>query len=418
MSPSAFRKLPIHPRHRGLGVVSLCDPGSGKVAFFVMAGHPFGLTASVFNYNRRGRFLTDFFVKDMAMLVLNFYDDRFGFTFADEAEEEAAAVTRICFLLGVALSDKTQVGRSLVVLGVTFDFMCSRIFVVPERLARLISEIEGIITSGERAPGQAGKLKGKLLFVSGHFKARHGRAYLRPLSEVQYATGGSRDLGPALRRALRCWLRILRTQSGTRSLFGTLDPAPPDAICFTDGSFPDPRPGACEADELPRIGWITFLQERAVGREEVWYSSKVVMREDMVDWEIRDTQISMIELMAPVIAFDALATKLRGRTVLLLIDSEPVQAALIKGFSSHEDHCDLVSVFWDICVEHDISVYICRVPTDANPSDGPSRGRFDEVEQMGAKWFEMNPSKHVINAAAWRRLQDFRCSSLLSTSAP
>ena len=86
----------------------------------------------------------------------------------------------------------------------------------------------------------------------------------------------------------------------------------------------------------------------------------------MVAWEIRDTQISMSELMAPVIAFDALATRLRGRTVLLLIDSEPVQAALIKLFSSHEDHCDLVSVFWDICVEHDISVYICRVPTDAN----------------------------------------------------
>ena len=62
---------------------------------------------------------------------------------------------------------------------------------------------------------------------------------------------------------------------------------------------------------------------------------------------------------------------------LLFVDSEPVQGALVKGYSSKEDLCELVGVFWSLALEIQVNLYIDRVPTDSNPSDPPSRNDLD-----------------------------------------
>ena len=49
---SAFRQLPVAPESRAVAVVVLCAPGKGRVAYFMMYCHPFGLSPSVYNYNR------------------------------------------------------------------------------------------------------------------------------------------------------------------------------------------------------------------------------------------------------------------------------------------------------------------------------------------------------------------------------
>ena len=38
--------------------------------------------------------------------------------------------------------------------------------------------------------------------------------------------------------------------------------------------------------------------------------------------------------------------QLKGSWSLLLVDSEPVQGALVKGYSAREDVCELVGVFF------------------------------------------------------------------------
>ena len=104
---------------------------------------------------------------------------------------------------------------------------------------------------------------------------------------------------------------------------------------------------------------------------------------------------AMVELMAAVVALDHLGPRIRKRYVVLLIDSEAVEAGLIKGYSQEEDMSDFIAVFWDIVLSFDLHLYICKVPTDANPSDGASRGDFDELEGGGAKWVNSNPSDVV-----------------------
>ena len=64
---AAFRQLPACPDSRGVAVVGVCEPMSGQVAFFSMLAHPFGLTQSVFNYNRRGCLLTSILVKSLLL---------------------------------------------------------------------------------------------------------------------------------------------------------------------------------------------------------------------------------------------------------------------------------------------------------------------------------------------------------------
>ena len=88
-------------------------------------------------------------------------------------------------------------------------------------------------------------------------------------------------------------------------------------------------------------------------------------------WFPRKTQICMIELLAAVVAVQTFREEIRGKLVLLFIDSEPVEAALIKGYSAKEDVCELVGLFWELVLELRCSVYIDRVPTDSNPADNP-----------------------------------------------
>lgn len=71
-------------------------------------------------------------------------------------------------------------------------------------------------------------------------------------------------------------------------------------------------------------------------------------------------------MIAPILALAAFKERLRN-TDLILIDSESVEAALVKGYSSREDLCELISIFWDLVIKYEVRVFIDRVSTDAGP---------------------------------------------------
>ena len=68
---------------------------------------------------------------------------------------------------------------------------------------------------------------------------------------------------------------------------------------------------------------------------------------------------------------------------ILLIDSEVVEAALVKGYSSKSDVCELISLFWDLALELHCRIFIDRVSTDANPADWPSRNDLKRGQSAG-----------------------------------
>ena len=55
----AYRQIPVRPAHRKFTVIVLMDPALKRPAYFVMVSHSFGLTAAVYNYNRRSALLNE-----------------------------------------------------------------------------------------------------------------------------------------------------------------------------------------------------------------------------------------------------------------------------------------------------------------------------------------------------------------------
>ena len=69
--------------------------------------------------------------------------------------------------------------------------------------------------------------------------------------------------------------------------------------------------------------------------------------------------------------------------LLLLIDSEPVESALVKGYSSKGDRCELIEVFWDLVLSLQCNVFIDRISSDANPAAWPSRDQLEIGRSAG-----------------------------------
>eukprot|EP00435_Cladocopium_sp_Y103_P072524 s271_g40.t1 len=92
-----------------------------------------------------------------------------------------------------------------------------------------------------------------------------------------------------------------------------------------DGSFPDQESSVQE----PWIGGVLFRQ----GAKPIQFGSHVSM--DLIEkWIPRKSQIAMVELFATVVALATFKPWISNTWSLLFVDSEPVQGALVKGYSS------------------------------------------------------------------------------------
>ena len=110
----------------------------------------------------------------------------------------------------------------------------------------------------------------------------------------------------------------------------------------------------------------------------------------------------MVELVATVLALETFRHYMQDATVLLLVDAEAVEGALVKGYSSRWDASLLVGQFWELAQVLNAAIYIDRVPTDANCSDGPSRDKVFIGERLG--WLEVQaqwPVDIYTNGRAW-----------------
>ena len=157
-----------------------------------------------------------------------------------------------------------------------------------------------------------------------------------------------------------------------------------DVVIFTDGFTADPRTPS--SDRLPdRVGAVMFDRRLACPRQFTALIPERVSRE----WIPRSTQIIPIEMIAPVLALSTFSDRLEGADLIVLIDSESVEAALVKGYSSREDVCSIIDVFWNLALRLKCRVFIDRVSTDANPADWPSRNDLRRGQEAG--WLTVDP---------------------------
>lgn len=78
------------------------------------------------------------------------------------------------------------------------------------------------------------------------------------------------------------------------------------------------------------------------------------------------------------------AKELKGQRLVHFIDNDSARDSLIKGYSPVIESGRLVGASWLLDAELQIYSWFARVPSEANISDGPSRGSFEELISVGA----------------------------------
>ena len=141
-----------------------------------MIGHSFGLTASVYNYNRRSAMINTILKKEFGLVSDFYFDDKYGFEPEVLAEKALEIVKGVHSWLGASFqSSKTQLNNEIVLLGVLHDLVEMTMKVTKTRRLALKQEINGILFQEWLDHGHAGKLKGRLQFASGQFWGKFGR---------------------------------------------------------------------------------------------------------------------------------------------------------------------------------------------------------------------------------------------------
>lgn len=130
----AYRQVPIEPGHRRWSVIALKQPCSGKVAFFIMVGHSFGLVSAVYNYNRRSAEITDKLRRIFCVAAFDFCDDKYGFEPEDTANSAFTAAQAVHLWLGAQFDQKKLKRTSApTILGATYDLKDTQLLIKESR---------------------------------------------------------------------------------------------------------------------------------------------------------------------------------------------------------------------------------------------------------------------------------------------
>ena len=281
-------------------------------------------------------------------------------------------------LLGFDLDpEKTQSPRAICnILGVVFNsssLQMQRLLLVeskPTRIANLKSCIHEVLSRDSLTPSVAASLVGKFQFLCSTMFGKVGRCCTAPIRHRQYSEGGPTHCTPLIRTALRLMIHFLDF-APSRKLF--LESTPP-VILYTDAS------DVPERDPRQVLGAVLIDQDTIL--HTYWAVSPTIINR----WIQKKNHMSQLELLAAPLALATWRDRLSRRDVLLFIDNEGACANLVKGFSPQADSSAIVGQFWLMACSLELNVYVDRVESKSNPSDGPSRLECSTLISMGSKW--------------------------------
>ena len=185
---SAYRLIPTSQPY--YNVICAVDPDlspesvGGNVRFFVVPGHPFGLTSAVLNFNRVPRLAVYFARMILGVLTNSFYDDCVIVEPSFCARSGQECMQRIMQLIGMPFSEEKHepVAPASPFLGVISDFTKSythgimQMAIKPERRESLLALLDKFINELALTRAEAASLEGKILFCVLSQFGRVGRA--------------------------------------------------------------------------------------------------------------------------------------------------------------------------------------------------------------------------------------------------
>ena len=155
---------------------------------------------------------------------------------------------------------------------------------------------------------------------------------------------------------------------------------------FTDGAAESSDPSVITYD-LVSIGGVAI----DTATEEIKHFGSMVPKVIVDEWKAGGIQqvITQAEVYPVLLAKELFGATWKGRRVLSFIDNDAARHALVKGKSANAASDRILHQFWEFAAEHEMMIWIERVPTKSNPADGPSRDDWslcwaNQVERVWA----------------------------------
>ena len=264
------------------------------------------------------------------------------------------------------------------------DVVC-KLSIPDDKKEKYVADLNRMLSSDSLLPGAAAKLVGRLEWAASACFGRAARSFLWPLRDRQRGLdqGGSR-LSPALRAAGQALVGFVKQARGLS--FRSSDAGRETVVGCVDAS--SAGHSACLGGVLiTDVGGAFFVAE--VGeRLRRWLP------------EGSSSVINEAEALAALVWLQTFGRHLQGTDVLLFLDSEAAEGSLLSGYSKNRNLTAISGAFWTLSASRQIRVWIGRVSSRLNPSDGVSRRDRTWVEAQG--WREMRPVDPPV--APWRFL--------------
>ena len=365
--------------------VAIWNPNQGEVAFFRLFGFPFGLTTAVSQFNRMPTFIQEACRCWGAVPCCHYFDD---FAVCDQAETASGAqffLRRICELCGPRLEISKHVSSRFMFdfLGITTDLTLLHMGIIKMRIKesrrqKLILALSSIYAAKSVLYTEAQSLAGKLFFATLTVYNRVGRGPIRAFrtcadaQRLRKRSMARSTWSPALDAAVLFFLAFLAANP-VKIIRLAQSPRRP-LLAWSDAMW---------QDGMGRIGWLVYDPEDGV----YLYSSSWIPKWVTSFWIAKESMIGQAEILAAMVIYTSLhPDRLLNRRVVHHVDNVSAIAALCKGYSPKADSNMLVTLFHLISSKLQFISWWTHVYSEDLVADGPSRGYFDTVCSLGARW--------------------------------
>ncbi|CAK0791693.1 unnamed protein product, partial [Prorocentrum cordatum] len=384
---SAYRRIPLAPADMWAAVSVFKEGGRLWCSQHLVC--PFGALASCHDWGRVAAMLSHF-ARRLAQLPVGRYvdvyfaPDRPGA--ADHAMRCFARIVRVALGSDAVADAKLAHGAQLVVLGLLFSFCAQGVHCEPacDKRLKWSSAIRHALECGALHQGAAKKLAGALAWAAQRLFKRLDRAMLRPLFAHQHKR--SNRIGRPLELALHWWAQVLELR--LREVASWKQGDMPAAHMFCDARSTPPRAAA-----------VIFIDGKILFTE---YAPDAALMRNFK--RRRDGQIMGLEVLAVALGLSSFEERLAGRALEVFSDNSGAERSVARASARDWDHAALVRGIWSLAARMSLSMWVRRVPSKSNISDGPSREVYSLLHLLGARQVPAVLDARFHAAEAWEAL--------------
>ena len=383
---AAYRQVALADTDIPLAITAIYDPKDKEVKLHEMFAQPFGAGHAVPNFYRLAEWFCRIACRTLHIQCDHFFDDYWIVSREQHGTVAQECMLELAQLFGISFDpEKTQLpSRSTDALGVVFDLsdITKGKFLIKAKESRarnLISTIDSCVQVDSLTSSQAASIVGKFGFLCSTLFGKAGRCASLGVRARQYSSSDVSSMTHTLLISLRLMQEFLRVCPPREILLH--NPLPP-FILYSDASDVPER--------ASRFGVGGTLIDQRFAQPILQHFSWEVPQGVVDRWIMKQAYMGQLELLAGPVSLFTWRKSLSNSKVFHFVDNNAASACLIKGYSPKTDSSELVGVYWLAAAAHKVSIYIDRVESKSNLSDGPSRFDHELLRRLGSE--QVNPS--------------------------